>query len=117
MNSNPISYIRGASPESVARQHDIDGASLINGGGNGGGGDMLERVKKLEDQIASLVTDVAIIKSNYATSADIASVKTDVANAKADLHSAMRLQALAIIGSVVAAVGTGVGLIIRMMPH
>lgn len=77
---------------------------------------MLERIKKLEDQVSSLVTDVAIIKSNYATSTNVESVKTDIANAKADLHSAMRLQALAIIGSVLAAVGTGVGLIIKMMP-
>lgn len=77
---------------------------------------MLERIKKLEDQVSSLVTDVAIIKSNYATSTNVESVKTEIANAKADLHSAMRLQALAIIGSVLAAVGTGVGLIIKMMP-
>ncbi|MBD8181647.1 hypothetical protein IFU25_08020 [Pantoea agglomerans] len=32
---------------------------------------MLDRVKKLEDQMTSLVTDVAIIKSNYATKADL----------------------------------------------
>lgn len=92
--------------------------SNINGydGGNGGGDDMLERIKKLEDQVSSLVTDVAIIRSNYATSTNVESVKTDIANAKADLHSAMRIQALTIIGSVLTAVGVGVGIIIKLMP-
>jgi hypothetical protein len=40
-------------------------------GGNGGGNDMLDRVKKLEEQMLSLLTDVAIIKSNYVTKADL----------------------------------------------
>lgn len=111
-----VSFIHGASPESLARQSEVDGASFEYGGGNGGGGDMLERIKKLEDQVASLVIDVAVIRSNYATAADAASIKIEVANAKSDLHSAMRLQALAIIGSVLAAVGTGVGIILKMMP-
>lgn len=97
-------------------EHDTLPHTIEYGGGNGGGDDMLHRIKTLEDKVATMATDIAVIKSNYATSANVESVKTDIANAKADLHSAMRLQALAIIGSVLAAVGTGVGLIIKMMP-
>lgn len=86
-------------------------------GGDGGDGMLEKRVKQLEDDLTAIKIDVAVIRSNYATVSDIASVKTEVANAKADMHSAMRLQAITIIGSVLAAVGTGVGLIIKMMPH
>ncbi len=97
-------------------QH-INSHNIEYGGGSGGGGDMLERVKKLEDQMASLVTDVAVIKSNHATTTDIAGVKTEVANAKADLHSALRIQALTIVGSVIATVGIAATAIIRSLPH
>ncbi|NKE95259.1 hemolysin XhlA [Pantoea agglomerans] len=39
---------------------------------------MLERVKKLEEQISSLVTDLAVMKSNYATKEDVSSVRIEV---------------------------------------
>ncbi|WP_217549031.1 hypothetical protein [Pantoea sp. GbtcB22] len=87
------------------------------GDGNGGGDDMLERVKKLEEKVNSLVTDIAVIKSNYATSSDVSNVKTEIANAKADLHSALRIQALTIIGSVLATVGIAATVIVRSLPH
>ncbi|MDP8858634.1 MULTISPECIES: hemolysin XhlA [Serratia] len=71
MSNSKISYIRGTSPESVAGQFSDDSASFQHGGGNGGGNDMLDRVKKLEDQVLTLVTDIAVIKSNYVTKADL----------------------------------------------
>lgn len=49
-----------------------------NGGGGGGGGEMLQRVKELEVKVASLVTDVAIIKDKLASKEDIQSVKTEL---------------------------------------
>lgn len=69
--NNTVSYIRGASPEALARQDSNDDAQFKHGGGNGGGDDMLERIKKLEAQTLSLMTDIAVIKSNYVTKADL----------------------------------------------
>ncbi|MGP0844398.1 hypothetical protein [Serratia sp. CY83965] len=89
--------------------------TIKHGDGNGGGDDMLERVKKLEEKLSTLAIDIAVIKSNYATGSDVASVKTEIANAKADLHSALRLQVLTIIGSMVAIIGVASGVLIKFL--
>lgn len=42
-----------------------------HGGGNGGGDDMLKRVEKLEEKIASISTDLAVIKATMCTKEDL----------------------------------------------
>jgi len=96
-------------------QKDSDDTQSKYGDGNGGGDDMLVRIKKLEDDMQTIKTDIAVIKSNYATGVDVASVKTEVANSKAELHSALRLQALTIIGSMIAIVGIASGIMIKFL--
>ncbi|KNC88274.1 hypothetical protein GM31_11170 [Trabulsiella odontotermitis] len=76
---------------------------------------MLLRIKTLEDKVASISTDIAVIKSNYATKEDTSTIKVEVANAKAELHSALRTQVLTIIGSMIAIVGIASGIIIKFL--
>ncbi|MES2128479.1 MAG: hemolysin XhlA [Pseudomonadota bacterium] len=39
---------------------------------------MEARIQKLENEVASLITDVALIRSNYATKADIAELNAKI---------------------------------------
>jgi len=65
--------------------------------GGGGGGNMsdLERrvgnletdVHSIRDSLSALVTDTAVIKSNYASQTDIFSLKSDISNLKTELKS------------------------------
>ncbi|WP_244649606.1 hypothetical protein [Pantoea agglomerans] len=41
------------------------------GGGDGGGDDMLERVKKLEEKVAVIGSDIAVIKATICTKEDL----------------------------------------------
>lgn len=76
---------------------------------------MLQRIKTLEDKVASMATDIAVIKSNYATKEDTSAIKVEVANTKAELHSALRTQALTIVGSMIAIVSIASGIIIKFL--
>ena len=75
------------------------------------------RVKTLEEKVESLVTDVAVIKSNYATKEDTSVIRIEVANVTAELHSVIRTQAMAIIGSMIAITGVASGVIIKFLAH
>ncbi|CZY15059.1 hypothetical protein K1J26_17990 [Enterobacter hormaechei] len=55
---------------------------------------MLQRVKELETKVATLVTDVAIIKDKLASKEDIQSVKTE-------LHKELSAQTWKIITALV----------------
>ncbi|MCR1319998.1 hypothetical protein NR352_24030 [Enterobacter soli] len=61
-----------------------------HGNGNGGGDDMLERVKNLETKVTSLVTDVAVLKETVAT--------------KESLHKELNSQTWKIVVALVVAV-------------
>lgn len=60
--------------QDISRQighHFTDDAYSRHGGGNVGGDDMLKRVEKLEEKIASISTDIAVIKATMCTKEDL----------------------------------------------
>ncbi|HAU5438120.1 hypothetical protein CDU00_20905 [Cronobacter sakazakii] len=47
-------------------------------GGGGGGDDMLQRVKDLEKDAQQMKTDIAVMRSNYATKSDVSDAKNSI---------------------------------------
>ncbi|AUX94264.1 hypothetical protein [Mixta gaviniae] len=64
---NPSSHLTVVKPHETADDYD----TIRHGSGNGGGNDMLERVKKLEEQVAAIGTDIAVIKATLCTKEDL----------------------------------------------
>jgi hypothetical protein len=51
----------------------------VNNHGNGGGGDdMLQRIRDLEKDTQQMKTDLAVMRSNYATKADVSDAKSAI---------------------------------------
>ncbi|WP_313130689.1 hypothetical protein [Pseudescherichia vulneris] len=74
-------------------------------------------MKTLEEKVESLVTDVAVMKSNYATKEDTSTLGIEVANFKVELHNVFRVQTMIIIGSMIAITGVASGVIIKFLAH
>ncbi|MDU5455204.1 hypothetical protein [Pseudescherichia vulneris] len=81
-------------------------------------------MKTLEEKVESLVTDVAVIKSNYATKEDVSTIRVEIAetnvriaDVKAELHSTLRALVTTIVGSMIAITGVASGVIIKFLAH
>lgn len=64
---------------------------------------MMNRVMLLEAKVETLLTDVAVIKANYATREDVESVR-------GELQSSLAVQKKWLVASLFIVLGTGLGL-------
>jgi hypothetical protein len=49
-----------------------------HGNGGGGGDDMMQRIRELEKDLQQMKTDIAVVRSNYATKADVSEAKNSI---------------------------------------
>jgi hypothetical protein len=80
-----------------AANHGAPVRPLDKGGEPPDDGDMLKRVEKLEADLATLKTDVAVIRANYATKADITGEASSI---RAELHREIGAQTWKLISFV-----------------
>lgn len=84
-------------PVAVVFVQQTDNSPTTYGTQSGGGGDMFQRVKHLEDKLSDIAIDVAILKDKTAT-------KEDIGNVKVDLHKDLNAQTWKIISALFIAV-------------
>jgi len=87
---NPSSHLKVVKPDETADDYDTN----RHGSGGGGGGDMLDRVKALEDKVSTMAIDIAVLKETVAT--------------KETLHKELNSQTWKIVAALVIAVSMAV---------
>lgn len=63
---------------SVVVSEPFEAHNYEHSGGDGGGEDMLQRIKDLEKDTQQMKTDIAIMRSNYATKTDVSDAKNSI---------------------------------------
>ena len=81
--NNPSGIESNPDHPHLAWMKDEISTEVTKQGGNGGGGNMIE----LEKRVRAIETDVAVIKSNYATKADISDLRTEISK---EIHTQTR---------------------------
>jgi uncharacterized membrane-anchored protein len=76
----------------VAHPESFSGASVDKRRGRAEDRRMGDRLTALEENVASLKGDVALIRSNYATKEDIAKLAEQIARSKADMLEMINTQ-------------------------
>lgn len=92
---------------SIVHQFPSKKGPIGNGGGPPQDENMEARVKKLEDELLTIKTDLGIIKATHATKTDISDIKVAISASETSIHKelhALTWKLIGVAGALVAAV-------------